>query len=79
MIYARRGAHTAAEAAFRSGLEVDPANPILIVNLSAAQLAQGDRWAALHLLETLDHLPAGNPDTTALVAAARREIMEAAQ
>jgi Flp pilus assembly protein TadD len=79
MIYARRGAHTAAEAAFRSGLEVDPTNPILIVNLSASQMAQGDRWAALHLLDTLDHLPVGNPETNAVVAAARREIMEAAQ
>lgn len=79
IIYARRGAHTAAEAAFRSGLESDPANPLLLVNLSAAQLAQGDRWGALHLLDTLDQLPPGNPETIALVAAARHEIVEAAQ
>lgn len=79
LIYARRGAHTAAEAAFRSGLEVDPSDPLLLVNLSAAQLAQGDRWGALHLLETLNDVPPGNPETIALVAAARHEIVEAAQ
>lgn len=79
MIYQRHGNYTAAEAAFRSGLAAEPGNPLLLVNLSAAQWAQGNRWDALRLLERLNHMPPGNPDTDALVAAARQEIVEAAR
>jgi hypothetical protein len=47
---------------------------MLVVNLSAVRLAQGDRWRAAAVLARLDGI--GTLDTTErkLVAAARREI-----
>ena len=63
-----------AEAAFRAGLAGDPDNALLLVNLSATRLEQGDRWGSLRLLARLDALGPVAPDVADLVAAARREI-----
>jgi len=63
-----------AEAAFRAGLAGDPDNALLLVNLSATRLEQGDRWGSLRLLSRLDALGLVAPDVADLVAAARREI-----
>lgn len=75
LLYQRHRAYPAAEAAFTAGLASEPDNPLLLVNLAAARLSQGDRLGAHAALARLDRteLPA-DPSTVALVAAARREI-----
>lgn len=73
--YQRRGAIAAAEEAFRAGLAHAPADPMLLVNLAAVRLAQGDAPGARAALNRLDRAgPPLNPSTAAVVAAARREI-----
>jgi tetratricopeptide (TPR) repeat protein len=63
-----------AEAAFRSGLEIEPRSPLLLVNLAAIRLAQGDRWGAQAIVSQLDHVGTVDAEERELVAAARREI-----
>lgn len=63
-----------AEAAFLAGLESEPNSPMLLVNLSAVRLAQGDRWRAQATLARLDSVGTVDPHEHELVAAARREI-----
>ena len=46
MIYQRRGNYPAAESAFTAGLATEPDNALLLVNLAAARLSQGNRWGA---------------------------------
>ena len=73
--YQQRGQAAAAEAAYRAGLEAEPDNPLLLVNLAAVRLAQGDRWGARGALARLDAVPAPlDPTTVALIAQARHEI-----
>jgi tetratricopeptide (TPR) repeat protein len=74
MIYRSLGAYTAAEAALRAGLQESPSDPLLLVNLSAIELSQGDRWRAQALLRELDHLSIASAETSEIVAAARNEI-----
>jgi hypothetical protein len=79
MIYRSLGAYTAAEAALRAGLQESPSDPLLLVNLSAIALSQGDRWRAQALLRELDHLSIASAETSEIVAAARNEIAGAIQ
>jgi tetratricopeptide (TPR) repeat protein len=77
MLQQRRGDVAAAEVAFRAGLESEPDNPLLLVNLAAARLAQGDRAGTRATLTRLDAVPAPMDDSTvALLVQARREIEE---
>jgi tetratricopeptide (TPR) repeat protein len=68
------GEYDAAEAAFLSGLEREPNNPMLLVNLSAVRLSQGDRWRAEATLAQLDRIGTIDAHEHQLIAAARREI-----
>lgn len=77
MLQQRRGDVAAAEVSFRAGLESEPDNALLLVNLAAARLAQGDRAGARAALDRLAAVPAPLDDSTvALLAQARREIEE---
>ncbi|MDX2169212.1 MAG: DUF1736 domain-containing protein [Deltaproteobacteria bacterium] len=77
LLQQRRGDVGAAEASFRAGLDSDPDNPLLLVNLAAARLAQGDRAGARATLDRLAAVPVPMDETTvAVVAQARREIEE---
>ena len=69
-----RGEYDAAEAALLSGLENEPNDPLLLVNLGAVRLGQGDRWRAGATLKRLDGIGTLDDNENALVAAARREI-----
>jgi tetratricopeptide (TPR) repeat protein len=79
LIRERHGEYAAAEAAFATGLECDPSNPLLLINLAAVRLAQGDRWGADAMVRRLHRVEAADPSLTALVAAAQREIEVALQ
>jgi tetratricopeptide (TPR) repeat protein len=80
LLFQRRGDPPAAEAAFTAGLASEPDNPLLLVNLAAARLSQGNREGARAALRRLDATrPAMDPRTVAVVAAARREIEVAVQ
>jgi len=63
-----------AEAAFRSGLEIEPRNSLVLVNLAAVRLAQGDRWGAQAIVSQLDHIGTVDAEERELAAAVRREI-----
>jgi tetratricopeptide (TPR) repeat protein len=77
MLQQRRGDVGAAEVSFRAGLESEPDNPLLLVNLAATRLAQGDRDGARAALSRLDAVPAPMDESTvALLAQARHEIEE---
>jgi tetratricopeptide (TPR) repeat protein len=69
-----RGEYDAAEAALRTGLDSEPNNRMLLVNLSAVQLAQGDRWRAGAALTRLAGLGTLDAEEHEVVEAARREI-----
>jgi protein O-mannosyl-transferase len=69
-----RGEYDAAEAALLTGLESAPNDPLLLVNLGAVRLAQGDRWRAGAALARLDRIGTLDVKERALVAEARREI-----
>jgi tetratricopeptide (TPR) repeat protein len=69
-----RGEYDAAEAALLSALANEPNDPLLLVNLGAVHLAQGDRWRAGAALKRLDDIGTLDDNENALVAAARREI-----
>ena len=80
LLYLRRNDYPAAESAFVAGLASEPDNPLLLVNLAAARLSQGNRWGARTALERLDRVaPPTDQSTVELVAAARREIEVAVQ
>lgn len=75
LLYERRRDYPAAQSAFAAGLASEPDDPLLLVNLAAVRLSQGDRWGARALLARLDHAgPPADQHTVDLVAAARREI-----
>lgn len=69
-----RGEYDAAEAALRAGLDSEPNNRMLLVNLSAVQLVQGDRWRAGAALVRLARLGTLDAEEHEVVEAARREI-----
>jgi tetratricopeptide (TPR) repeat protein len=80
LLYLRRNDFPAAESAFAAGLASEPDNALLLVNLAAARLSQGNRWGARTALARLDRLdPPTDQSTVALVAAARHEIEVAVQ
>ena len=75
LLYQRHRQYAAAETAFDAGLLSDPANPLLLVNLAAARLSQGNRDGARAALIRLDAVtPPVDADAVELIAAARREI-----
>lgn len=74
LFWRRLGNYDTAEAAFRSGLESAPEDPLLLVSLSAVRLDQGDFWDALAVLRRLDEVGPGAGETAEVVAAARREV-----
>lgn len=76
LIRFRHGEVAAAEAAFRAGLEGDPRNPLLLINLGAARLAQGDRWGAGAIFDQVARLQPIDPDTRQLLAMARHSVEE---
>jgi len=69
-----RGEYDAAQAALLTGLETDANNRLLLVTLSAVQLAQGDRWRAAAGLARLDGIGSLEPGEDEAVATARNEI-----
>jgi tetratricopeptide (TPR) repeat protein len=73
-LHLRLGEYDTAEAAFLSGLEGEPNNPLLLANLSALRLATGDRWRAREALRQLEVIGTLDPDEHEEVAAARREL-----
>lgn len=80
LFYQRHRDFAAAESAFTAGLANEPDNPLLLVNLAAARLSQGNRWGAVEALARLDRArPPEDEQTVALVAAARREVEVAVQ
>ncbi|MBX3023462.1 tetratricopeptide repeat protein [bacterium] len=75
LLYQRHRDFAAAESAFTAGLAKDPDNPLLLVNLAAARLSQGNRWGAIEALARLDRArPPVDQQTVALIATARREV-----
>jgi tetratricopeptide (TPR) repeat protein len=74
LLHERHGAYDCAEAAFLTGLASEPNNPLLLVNLGALRLGQGDRWRAQAALLQLDGIGTLDPDEHELLAAARHEI-----
>ena len=74
MIRQRHREYAAAEAAFRAGLESEPDNPLLLVNLAAVRLSQGDRGGAQAALRRLDRVTSDAAAVPAVVAEARRQI-----
>ena len=74
LLHQRHGGYDSAEAAFLTGLASEPNNPLLLVNLSALRLGQGDRWRAQATLTQLDGIGTLDADEHDLVAAARHEI-----
>jgi hypothetical protein len=58
----------------RSGLEIEPRNSLLLVNLAAVRLAEGDRWGAQTIVSQLDHIGTVDAEERELAAAVRREI-----
>lgn len=80
LLYQRAGNYAAAESAFVAGLQDDPDNPLLLVNLAAVRLSQGNRGGARAALARLDGVePPNDPHTVAVIAAARRQIEVAIQ
>jgi len=75
----RRGEYDAAEAALLTGLASDPNDPMLLVNLGAVRLSQGNRWEAQTALAQLDGIGTVDHRENEIVAAARREIEVALQ
>lgn len=75
LLLQRRGDFAAAEGAFTAGLAHAPDDPLLLVNLAAARLSQGNHAGARAALHQLDRAaPPPDPSTVAVVAAARREV-----
>jgi len=74
LLHYARDRFDSAEAALVTGLEGEPHNPTLLVNLGAVHLAQGDAWRAGAALVRLDGIGMLDTREHALVTAARREI-----
>jgi tetratricopeptide (TPR) repeat protein len=72
----REGAGASAEMALDAALEVEPDDPMLLVNLAAARLTQGDRWGARAALARLDAVPPPLDATKAAVVARARDEIE---
>jgi tetratricopeptide (TPR) repeat protein len=79
LLRVQTGEYDSAEAAFRTALASEPLSPMLLVNLSAVRLSQGDRWQAQTMLAQLDGIGTIDAEEHQLVAAARREIEVALQ
>jgi len=77
LIRFRYGEFVAAETAFRAGLESAPRDPLLLINLSAARLAQGDSWGARAILDQVAGLEPRDPEVVELLAMARHSVEEA--
>jgi tetratricopeptide (TPR) repeat protein len=75
LIRKQLGEHAAAEAAFRTGLRQNPADPFLLLNLGAVRIAQGDSWEARALVRTYDNLGWTHPRYRLDYAAARHALM----
>ena len=71
-IYYKRGEFTAAEKAFRAGLESQPNNPRLLIGLALVRLAQDDRAEAEILIGRATSLADGDHEVAALLAEARQ-------
>lgn len=74
LLHLRHGELDAAEAAARSGLEIDPNEPMLLVCLSAVYAAQGDEWNSRAVLAQLDGVGTLDDEDSAQIVAARHAI-----
>ena len=74
LLQLRHGELDAAEAAARSGLEIDPNEPMLLVCLSAVYAAQGDQWHSRAVLAQLDGVGTLDDEDSAQIVAARHAI-----
>ena len=74
LLHLRYGQLDAAEAAARTGLEIDPNEPLLLVCLSAVHTAQGDSWRSRAVLARLDGIGTLDGVDAAQVADARNAI-----
>jgi protein O-mannosyl-transferase len=74
LLHLRHGELDAAEAAARSGLEIDPNEPMLLVCLSAVYAAQGDEWQSRAVLAQLDGVGTLDDEDSAQIVAARHAI-----
>lgn len=74
LLYELRGEHDAAEAAFRTGLASAPNDPLLLVNLSAVRLNEGDWWGAAETLAELNHVDTLDREEHTQVALMRHAI-----
>jgi protein O-mannosyl-transferase len=63
----RRGDAAGAETAFRSGLQIEPESPDILVGLAFARLVQNDRESAAALIRRAMPLATGNPELVKLV------------
>jgi len=69
------GEYAAAEAAYRTGLGQNPADPFLLLHLGAIRATQGDSWEARKLLRAYDELSWTHPRYRTDFAAARHTLM----
>jgi thioredoxin-like negative regulator of GroEL len=78
MIRYKRGEYAAAEAAFQAGLKSEPKNLHLLIGLSLARLARGDRAQAHEIVDRVAALADGDRETEEMVAGVRRMLQEGA-
>lgn len=76
-IHSRHGDFAAAEAALRTGLESEPTDPRLLVDLALVRLQLGNRADATALLDRAAPYADGAPDVAKELADARRAVEQA--
>lgn len=79
VLRAARGEYDTAEAACRTGLASDPNSLMLLAELSAIRVAQGDRWEARATLDRLDRLGTIDRQERDRVAEMRGDVEAALQ
>jgi tetratricopeptide (TPR) repeat protein len=79
LIRGRLGQLDTAEAAILTGLAIEPRSPLLLVNLSAVELAAGDRWRAGMVLQRLKGIDTLDPSEHEAIAETRGDLEVALQ
>lgn len=79
LIRGRLGELDTAEAAILTGLAIEPRSPLLLVNLSAVELAGGDRWRAGMVLQRLKGIDTLDPSEHDAIAETRGDLEVALQ